>query len=98
MKVINGYKIEPEANLSGANLSGANLRQSIGNNKEIKTVQLGTWLTVLTKDVMAIGNQQHPIADWMSFEDVRIAEMDEKVLAWWKTNKPIIELIIKNFP
>lgn len=84
------------ANLSGANLSGANLRHCVGNNEEVKSQQLGTWLTVITRDVMAIGCQQHPIADWLTFEDVRIAGMSAEALAWWKANKPIIELIIKN--
>ena len=84
------------ANLEGANLKGANLKYCIGNNKEIKTLQLGTYRVALTKDVMAIGCQQHSIEQWMSFTDEKIEIMHaNKSLPWWRENKPILELIIK---
>jgi hypothetical protein len=84
------------ANLRGADLSGANLSWAIGNNKEIKTIQLGTWQVVLTKEVMAIGCQRHSIEQWFSFTDDEIKEMDIKAIEWWHKNKQILKMIVEN--
>ena len=52
------------ADLTGANLTGADIRWVIGNGKEIKTVIIGIFTIVFTKEVLAIGCEQHPLKDW----------------------------------
>lgn len=84
------------ANLSGAKLSGADLRYSVGNNKEILTIQTGQWPVILCGDQMAIGCKQHSIHDWLSFDNKIIAGMDEDAMAFWKFWKPILKKIIAN--
>ena len=83
------------ADLSGADLSGADLRYCIGNNKEIKSLQIGTYLISYTKDILNIGCKSYAVAKWKSFYDDDILSMDgEKALDWWNLNKHIIfELI-----
>ena len=83
------------ANLSGANLSGANLRYCIGNGKEIKSLQIGTYLISYTKDILNIGCQSYTHSEWRTFSDSIILDMDgQKALDWWNLNKNIIfELI-----
>ena len=88
------------ANLGSTNLRDAHLRDAklhhvIGNKKEIKTIQTDPWPIVLTKDVMAIGYEQHSIEEWRGFDDDRIASMDDDALEWSRTWRPIIEQIIK---
>lgn len=81
-------------NLSGANLSGATLWDTVGNRKEIKSLQLDTWSIAYTKDTMQIGCQRHLIADWWKFDDDTIAKMEPKALAWWHKWKPVLAQII----
>lgn len=76
------------ANLSGANLSDADLRGTIGNNKEIRTLQLGTYIVVIFKEQITIGCQSHKISEWEGFTDEEISEMDgNRALEWWKEHK-----------
>ena len=85
------------ANLTNANLMGVNLRYTLcGNNKEIKTLQLGKWQIVITKNIMAIGCQQHSIEDWFSFRGDTIDKMAGDALEWWTKNKQILKLITEN--
>ncbi len=85
-----------DANLSGANLRGANLRYAnfrycTGNNKEVKSLQLGTYLVSYTKDILNIGCQSHRHSSWKSFNTYDILNMDrETALDWWNLNKHII--------
>ena len=83
------------ADLSGANLSGADLRYCIGNNKEIKSLQIGTYLISYTKDILNIGCKSYKHSDWRTFSDSIILDMDgQKALDWWNLNKHILfELI-----
>lgn len=83
------------ADLSGVDLSGVDLRNCIGNNIEVKSLQLGTYLVSYTKDILNIGCQSHTHSDWRTFSDSIILDMDgEKALNWWSLNKHIIfELI-----
>ena len=83
------------ANLRDADLRDASLRHVIGNGKDIKTIQTDPWPIVLTKDVMAIGYEQHSIEEWRGFDDNRIAKMDDDALEWSRTWRPIIEQIIE---
>ncbi len=53
------------ANLTYADLSYANLRGAIGNNKEVKTLQLGKYdITILVGIKIDIGCQNHTITKW----------------------------------
>ena len=83
-----------EADLSEANLSGADLRWVIGNSREINTIQAGVWSISYSTDNMAIGCQQHPIADWFGFSDGVIDDMDSKALEFWRKWKPILMVIM----
>jgi len=82
------------ADLRHADLSGADLRWTTGNNREILTIQSGTYLIVICGDEMFIGCESHTIGEWMSFSDSNIHRMDDGALTWWKTWKPIIKSII----
>ena len=86
------------ANLENANLEGANLRNGvIGNSKEIKTLQCAEYHVVITKDIMAIGCEQHSITDWFNFSDADIAKMDADALSWCKIWKPALQTTINTF-
>ncbi len=88
------------ANLSNANLSSADLRYAnlryadlrycIGNNREVKSLQIGTYLISYTNDIINIGCQSHTLKDWEEFTDSKISEMDSDALEWWKLNRDII--------
>ena len=79
-----------------ADLYHANLRGAIGNGREIKSMQCGTYRIVWTVDVLHIGCQQHPASDWWAFDDASILKMDgRKALSWWRVWKPILQTIIE---
>jgi len=81
------------ANLHGAVLTGADLRDVIGNGREVKSLRVEPWHVVYTKDIVAIGCQQHSKSDWLEFTDDQISEMSPRALAWWKEWKPkLIEM------
>ena len=85
------------ADLTNADLTNANLRYTLcGNNKEVKTLHLGIWPIVITKNIMAIGCQQHSIEDWFSFGGDTIDKMHVDALTWWNKNKQILKLITEN--
>jgi len=87
------------ANLWGANLRGANLWGCNGNMTHIRSVFCEQYPVTYTVDVMQIGCQRHPIADWWEFDDKQILEMDGKTaLKWWRTWKPILRQIIETAP
>ena len=88
------------ANLSGAymrqaDLSGADLQEAIGNLREVFNLNLELWPIVFTKDVLAIGCQQHPIEAWRSFSDDDIRAMSRQALYFWKKWKNHIFLTIE---
>ena len=86
------------ARLSGANLHGAILWSAIGNGREIKSLQCGTYDIAYTATHMQIGCERHAIEDWWAFDDDRIAGMDEGALDWWHTWKPILQQMIEASP
>jgi uncharacterized protein YjbI with pentapeptide repeats len=90
-----GYADLSDADLGYANLRYADLRNCIGNNIEIKSLQLGTYLVSYTKEILSIGCQSHSHSKWRTFSDNIILDMDgELALNWWNLNKHIIfELI-----
>ena len=72
------------AYLSGADLEGAYLREVNGINDWIKCVQIETYAIAYTAEILQIGCESHPIADWRNFDTRRIAEMDGKTaLKFW---------------
>ena len=83
------------ADLRGANLSSANLRGAIGNNKEMKTLQLGTYIVTIYKEIIQIGCQNHSISEWENFDDNYIKRMDMDALEWWRENKDIVLTLAK---
>ena len=80
------------ADLGGADLSFAKLSgAAAGNNREIKTLQLGEYYTVITSEKIAVGCQAHTLDKWKAFSDRDILEMDGKDgLAWWKQWRDVI--------
>jgi uncharacterized protein YjbI with pentapeptide repeats len=82
------------ANLTGADLTGANMWNTIGNSREVKTVQTDLWTVTYTADIMQIGCRRHAIKDWWDFDDATISAMDSKALGWWMRWKPILQQII----
>jgi len=83
-------------NLCEADLWGANLRYCIGNGKEIKTIQSGTYLITFSSTSMAIDGNQHDIEAWFSFDDIQISKMDSKALKWWTKWRPILKTIMES--
>jgi hypothetical protein len=90
-----------DANLEGVNLTNANLsyvclHRAIGNNKEVKSLQLGKYLIVILTGVMIyIGCEEHSIEEWEHFTDEEIENMDKGALKWWKEWKEMILKVAK---
>ena len=90
--------VEAHANLSGANLRGADLSDanlSGASFGEGVTAEQGVlqliglrWDVIIFDAHMRIGCQMHPLSDWASFDDRRIAEMDGvHALRFWRQHK-----------
>jgi uncharacterized protein YjbI with pentapeptide repeats len=77
------------ADLTRANLTRANLMDIIGNNKEIKSLQLfDEYGIAYTKDRLQIGCKNHSFQEWWNFSDKEILAMDgKKALSFWKKIK-----------
>ena len=86
------------AYLFRADLTNANLFNTIGNMKEIKSMQLEKYSIVHTHDRLQIGCENHSIADWFKFSDSEIFKMDEGALEWWKKWRDHIKLTIEMSP
>ena len=83
------------ANLGGTHLRGADLIYCIGNNKEIKSLQIGEYLISYHKNILNIGCQSYTLLEWESFTDIEINNMDTNALDWWNLNKHIIFELVK---
>ena len=89
-----------EADFKGAYFRGANFREAdfigasyqycTGNAKELKSMQLDTYLIVFNKHFLAIGCQQHSIEKWKNFTDDEIDSLDNGALEWWNKWKDFI--------
>ena len=91
------------ANLSGAYLSGDNLRGADLRGADLSGASFGEgvtaeqgvlqliglrWDVIIFDAHMRIGCQMHPLSDWASFDDRRIAEMDGvHALRFWRQHK-----------
>ena len=84
-----------EANLYGANLRRADLHGTIGNMREVRSLQIGTWPVTWTSTDLQIGCQRHSIADWWTFDNSAIAAMEPRALEWWRKWKPILKQTIE---
>jgi hypothetical protein len=58
-------------------------------------MQINKWRIVFTKDILAIGCQQHTIEEWRSFDDERINMMEVTALEWWRKYKEFIFMAIE---
>ncbi len=87
-----------DANLSGAYLSGANLRGTnlsgaiYGDSipMEKTPIQVGglAWPVMILDTHMQVGCELHSLADWVDFDNERIAKMDGSgARRFWKVNK-----------
>ena len=86
------------ADLGGADLGGADLGGAIGNNKEVKSLQLGKYyITILVGIKIHIGCQNHTIEQWENFTDKKISkmDMDNGAFEWWKQWKEVILKVAK---
>lgn len=84
------------ADLFGADLSGANLYDTIGNMREIKSLQTDRYPITYTAEVMQIGCENHTLAEWWEFDDQTIYSMNPPhSLPWWGKWKPILLEIIE---
>ena len=87
------------ADLAGASLGGASLGGANGINDWIKCIQIETYAIAYTAEILQIGCEQHPIADWRNFDNRRIAEMDGKpALKFWDKYKDWIFQTIELCP
>ncbi len=86
------------ADLYGADLREADLWNCTGNNKEVKTVQAGTYTITYTADIVQIGCQRHSLAEWQAFSKDEIAAMDSNAAEWWKAWKSLLAQIITASP
>lgn len=86
------------ADLRGADLWGADLSGTIGNMKQIKSLQIDEYPIVYTSDIIQIGCENHTIEEWKSFDDEKISKMDKGALEWWSKRKETLFKIIEMSP
>jgi uncharacterized protein YjbI with pentapeptide repeats len=84
-----------DANLSDANLSDADLNGTIGNMREVFSMQIETYSIVFTNKVLQIGCKRFTHQEWKDFEDEEIIEMDSHALTFWKKYKDFIFMAIE---
>ena len=77
-----------DANLSDANLSGASFGEGVTAEQGVLQLIGLRWDVIIFDAHMRIGCQMHPLSDWASFDDRRIAEMDGvHALRFWRQHK-----------
>jgi uncharacterized protein YjbI with pentapeptide repeats len=98
-----------DANLSGANLSGAHLRDANLYGAHLRDANLYgeilskspviltglRWYIIITEGFMVIGCERHTHADWGSFDDEVIDDMDDDALAFWRVHKDALLAMCK---
>lgn len=76
------------AYLEGANLAGAKWRDGVIINRAPLQISGLHWTVYILDTHMQIGCELHSLADWATFDDRRIAEMDGRdALRFWKAHK-----------
>jgi hypothetical protein len=104
------------ADLSGADLSGADLHEADlrwanlreanllvqGNMREIRTMQIDTWVIGYTADTLQIGCQRHAIDKWRAWSSPAgrkwVASMDSRALEWADRNLALVLALIDANP
>jgi len=81
--------------LSNTDLIGCDLRGTIGNMKEIRSMQIDVYTITFTKTFLQIGCQGHDTKKWKNFTNEEISKMDAGALQWWSKWKDIIFTIIE---
>ena len=77
-----------DANLHGADLSGASFGGGVTAEQGVLQLIGLCWDVIIFDAHMRIGCQMHPLSDWASFDDRRIAEMDGvHALRFWRQHK-----------
>jgi hypothetical protein len=80
--------------LRGSDLRDSDLSNSIGNGKQIKSLQIGDYNIVYTFDKLFIGCKGYLISDWQK-SNIKLYSDD---LLLWNENKDFILEIIKRYP
>ena len=76
------------ANLRGADLRGASFGEGVTAEQGVLQLIGLRWDVIIFDAHMRIGCQMHPLSDWASFDDRRIAEMDGvHALRFWRQHK-----------
>ncbi len=76
------------ANLDGANLRGAKWREDITINRAPLQIAGLRWMVYILDQHMQIGCELHTLAEWATFDDARIVQMDGKTaLKFWRAHK-----------
>jgi hypothetical protein len=84
------------SDLTNSDLRNCDLRYVIGNGKEVKSLQIGTYIVSYYKNILNIGCQSHPLETWINFTDEEIYIMDKRFsLDWWRLNKDILITLVK---
>jgi uncharacterized protein YjbI with pentapeptide repeats len=78
------------AYLAGANLAGAKWRDGIVINKVPIQLYGLYWSVTILDAHMQIGCELHSLADWQSFDDARIVQMDRQALRFWRDHKEVL--------
>lgn len=84
--------------MRGVDMRGVRFCNTVGNMREIKSLQLDTYAITYTADRLQIGCENHAISEWWEFDDETIAAMDTGALDWWRVWKPIFQQIIETSP
>lgn len=89
------------ANLSDANLQNVDFTGSsincFGNQKNIYSMQVDTFLIGYTVDLLQIGENQHLIEDWKKFDKKQIEKMNISSEWWDKWSKTLFNTIKLSF-
>jgi hypothetical protein len=86
------------ANLCCANLDGTKLYDTVGNSREVISLQTAQYRIAYTATHLQIGCQYHSITEWMAFDDKTIEVMDIGALYWWTHHKQWIQDAIRMNP
>ena len=87
-KAVEAHAYLRGAYLSGANLSDASFGEGVTAEQGVLQLIGLRWDVIIFDAHMRIGCQMHPLSDWASFDDRRIAEMDGvHALRFWRQHK-----------
>jgi uncharacterized protein YjbI with pentapeptide repeats len=86
------------AHLHRTNLQDANLNNTVGNSREIISLQTHQYAITYTATHMQIGCKRYSITEWMTFDDDAINAMDIGALDWWTHHKRWIQDAIEMNP